>query len=565
MMMMSLRTEVLKQPVALGVSLLVICITIYGVQWAMRRKQFIDACNRLPGPPISGYSPWLCHVQPFVESLDTVPGYPGIPRSFSAFCKYYQDSGKEGIFRLWIFNPYHVPFARCIVSLWDPHLVRQFLTDQSITRKIIRERKATMVVRPLLGDSFLMLPDGAKWKHQRKLAARGFNQEFLEYTNKVVLQLLYEKVFVSLDQKLELAAQSNINKDDAVATLEMLEWCTRITSEVLGLVAFSYSFGGLDEGAESGKEDSIFGIYNTLLSILTRRMRALPIVSYFRWRENRVFDAKLSQLDAIVDKVILERLAEHERKCSAAKTNSTSSVDKKERDLLSYMLQEDEEGGERLSYIELRDNTKLFMFAGQDTTANALTFALWELATHAEAQDKLRAEVDSLFDSLQKGQHPDYKDIMGLKYLDAVFKETLRMYSPGLVIRTAAEDVTLTNKGGQTYTIPKDTSVYVLPPIIQRQDRLYPDRPNEWVPDRFLDGNGGSTQNNSWLPFSVGPRNCVGQPLATAELKILLAHMVRHYVFRRSEKMDVDPILMLLITLKPHQALLEISRRPAKR
>jgi hypothetical protein len=94
MMMMSLRTVVLEQPVALGVSLLVMCIAIYGVQWAMGRKRFIDVCNRLPGPSISGYSPWLCHLQPFIESLDTIPGYPGIPQSFSVFCKYYQDSGK---------------------------------------------------------------------------------------------------------------------------------------------------------------------------------------------------------------------------------------------------------------------------------------------------------------------------------------------------------------------------------------------------------------------------------------------------------------------------------------
>jgi cytochrome P450 len=563
-MMMSLRTEVLEQPVALGASLLVICITIYGVHSAMRRKRFIDACNRLPGPSILGYSPWLSHFQPYTESLNTVPGYPGIPRSFSVLDNYYQGSGKEGIFRLWFFNPYRVPFARCAVMLSDPHLVRQLLTDQSITRKIIRERKTVRVIQPLLGDSFLMLPDGAKWKHQRKLAARGFNQEFLEYTNKVVLQLLYEKVFSSLDQKLELAAQSGIKKDDAaVVTLEMLEWCTRIASEVLGLVAFSYSFGSLDEGVESGKKDSIFAIYGTLMYTISRRSRAPPLVASFRWRENRIFDAKLRQLDAIVDKVIQERLAQDGGGNSAANTNGTGNVDKKERDLLSYMLQEDEDGGERLSYKDLRENTKAYMFAGQDTTANTLTFALWELATHTEAQEKLRAEVDYLFDSLQKGQHPDYKDIMGLKYLDAVFKETLRMYSPGMVARTTVEDVTLTNKGGQTYTIPKDTSVYVLPPIMQRQDRLYPDRPNEWVPERFLDGNGRSL--DGWLPFSVGPRNCVGQPLATAELKILLAHMVRHYAFRRSEKMAVDPILIILLTLKPHQAILEISRRPAKR
>jgi cytochrome P450 len=173
------------------------------------------------------------------------------------------------------------------------------------------------------------------------------------------------------------------------------------------------------------------------------------------------------------------------------------------------MLQEDEEGGERLSYMELRDTTKLFMFAGQDTTANTLAFALWELATHAAAQDKLRAEVDSLFDSLQKGQlYPDYKDIMGLKYLDTVSKETLRMYSPGMVVRTVVKDVTLTNKGGQTYTIPKNASVYVFPPVMQRQGRLYPDRPNEWVPERFLDDNGGSTPNATvdshfWLDLAI--------------------------------------------------------------
>jgi hypothetical protein len=106
-MMMSslLRTEVLEQPVALGASLLVIGITIYGVRWVMRRKRFIDDCNMLPGPSISGYSTWLCHVQPFVESLNTIPGYPRIYRSFSVFYNYYQDYGKEGIFRLWMFNP----------------------------------------------------------------------------------------------------------------------------------------------------------------------------------------------------------------------------------------------------------------------------------------------------------------------------------------------------------------------------------------------------------------------------------------------------------------------------
>jgi len=114
------------------------------------------------------------------------------------------------------------------------------------------------------------------------------------------------------------------------------------------------------------------------------------------------------------------------------------------------------------------------------------------------------------------------------------------------------------------YVIPEVASVFIFPLVIQRQDRLYPDRPNEWIPDWFLDEPTIKNQNHeaaAWFPFSMGPRNCVGQPLAMPELKIFIAHVIRNYTLRRSPQMEVDPIPIILINTKPHKVLLEISPR----
>ncbi|GAX16997.1 hypothetical protein FisN_5Hh378 [Fistulifera solaris] len=516
-------------------------LLVFAAQWLMKRKQYIQACNQLPGPPLKGFSPWLAHVEAYARTVGTVPGYPGIPRSVQVIDDFTKNWGEQGLFRLWFFHPYRLPFARAAVIIVDPYLVRQFLTQKELTDRIVKEKRTYKIAAPILGGSFLALPDGAKWKHQRKMVARGFNQDFLEFTNTVLLELLYEQAFPEIDRTLEKSGSTALN---------VLEWNTRVTSETLGKVAFSYSFGSFSpkELTTTANAPSLYETYHFILYVLSKRTRSPPFASMLRFKENREFDEKILFLDSVVDKVMRERIEEHRHAAT------TSNGNKRHRDLLSYMIG-DEDG---LSYHELRANMKMFMFAGQDTTSSALSFAFGQLAYDLDGQEKLRREIDALFDSLPDDRQPEYKDVMSLKYLDAVARETLRLYSAGVVGRTTVEDCVLKSEEGKTFVIPANVSVYIFPFVNSKWTNGVSEQLHEWIPERFM---GDSKIQEDWMPFSVGPRNCVGQPLAMAEFKIILCHMLRRYTLKRSSEMEEDPIPIILMVLKPHKMTIEISRR----
>jgi hypothetical protein len=112
-MVMSLTTEVLEQPVALGASLLVVSLQSTESEGQCEGNDTLilaTGCQDLLYRDIVPGSTTFSHT-PKASTLNTVPGYPGIPRSFSVLYNHCQASGKEGIFRLWFFNPYRVPFA----------------------------------------------------------------------------------------------------------------------------------------------------------------------------------------------------------------------------------------------------------------------------------------------------------------------------------------------------------------------------------------------------------------------------------------------------------------------
>jgi cytochrome P450 len=233
----------------------------------------------------------------------------------------------------------------------------------------------------------------------------------------------------------------------------------------------------------------------------------------------------------------------------------------KHQDLLSYLLISDE-NGQRLSYKYLFGNTRMFLFAGHDTTAAILSNALWDLATHPQVQARLQAELDPLFDTSEN--NPTYKDLMQLKYLDAVVKEALRLHASAGVARQVDDDVKLQkedDKGrgtAQEYILPKGSYVYIFPIFAHCLEKYYPD-PLGFSPERFLGSESGISAKN-WYPLSWGARNCVGQPLAIAELKTILAHVLRRYKVSCNAK-ATKPIPLMTLTIKPHAVLLDIEKR----
>jgi cytochrome P450 len=288
---------------------------------------------------------------------------------------------------------------------------------------------------------------------------------------------------------------------------------------------------------------------------MARHSRSPPFVQYFRREDNARFQKASERLDNVVRDVVQQRLEEQMKA-----EEDGSSLSEAREDLLSYLLLKDEDGY-RLPFEYIFGNARMFLFAGHDTTAATLANALWHLAKNPQFQKRLHEEVDVMYDStLGERTHPSYKDVKQLRYLDAVIRETLRLHPPAGIVRTSVEEIRLkNNEAGDEYVIPKDTRIYIFPFITQMMEKYWKDA-KEFRPERFLESSSRSTRTRTWYPFSIGARNCVGQPLALAELKILLAHLVRRYKVEANEK-ATPPIQCLQLNIKPHEVLLDFIPR----
>ncbi|KRT83139.1 cytochrome P450, partial [Oryctes borbonicus] len=173
---------------------------------------------------------------------------------------------------------------------------------------------------------------------------------------------------------------------------------------------------------------------------------------------------------------------------------------------------------------EVRDQVSTIMFEGHDTTAAGSSFVLCMLGVHQNIQERVIQELDEIF---QKADRPvTYQDTLEMKLLERVIMETLRMYPPvPIIARKVKEDVKLASGD---YTIPEGATVILAPFVMHRNPKSFPN-PNVFNPDNFLAEKCQERHYYSYIPFSAGPRSCVGRKYAMLKLKVLLATILRRY------------------------------------
>ncbi|XP_050451489.1 cytochrome P450 4C1-like [Cataglyphis hispanica] len=175
-----------------------------------------------------------------------------------------------------------------------------------------------------------------------------------------------------------------------------------------------------------------------------------------------------------------------------------------------------------LSDLDIREEVDTFMFGGHDTTAMAMTFALLLLAEHKDVQECVRLEVDTVMQ--ENTGKLTMKSLQNLSYLDRCLKETLRLYTVApFVIRRLEEDVKL-----HSYVIPAGTNLHVNIYGVHRDPNFWPN-PEVFDPDRFLPERMRNYHPYSYVPFSAGPRNCIGQKFGLLELKAMIAPLVHNF------------------------------------
>jgi cytochrome P450 len=253
-----------------------------------------------------------------------------------------------------------------------------------------------------------------------------------------------------------------------------------------------------------------------------------PTLRWLRFRRAK------RELDAIVGRVIERAKRE----------------DSQADHLLARLIRARDDDGQPMSDQQLLDEAVTMLLAGHETTALGLMYAAYSLATHPDARRALSDEIDTVLG----GRPVRADDLAGLPYLDAVVRESLRLYPPAYALgREVIESFEL---GG--YRMPVGAQIAVVP-FAQHRSARYWREPERFRPERWLNGETRNLPRYAYMPFGGGHRVCIGNQFASLELALVLATFVQQLT------LEVKPGLRLklhpVITLRVPDGLPVIVRR----
>ncbi|CAF3830209.1 unnamed protein product [Rotaria sp. Silwood1] len=187
---------------------------------------------------------------------------------------------------------------------------------------------------------------------------------------------------------------------------------------------------------------------------------------------------------------------------------------------------------EQMSIDDIQEEVDTFMFAGHDTTATALNFALFMIALHQDIQQRLFEEMQKIFEN--DNERPcTFDDVKQMDYLECVIKETLRLSPSVPIIGREIQETFQYN--GKTFV--KGTSTLIFIYEIHRDPQHFPE-PDKFDPDRFLPELVQQQHPYAYIPFSAGSRNCIGQRFALLEEKVFLSTIIRRFYLTTSQSYE---------------------------
>ncbi|XP_059435073.1 cytochrome P450 714C2-like [Corylus avellana] len=360
---------------------------------------------------------------------------------------------------------------------------------------------------PLLGQGILT-SNGATWAHQRKILAP---------------ELYMEKVKgmmnIMVDSSMAVVNSWRRESEGGVADVNIDEYIRSFSGDVISRACF---------GTNYAKGEEIFLKLRALQEHMSKKIlsNGIPGMRYLPTKSNRETWKLEKDVRALILKVAKER------------KEATSG----NYDLLHMILEAATNSGFSQHETDrfIVDNCKNIYLAGYETTAVSAMWTLMLLASNPEWQARVRAEVVEVCG----GQTPDADTVRKMKILTTVIHESLRLYPPVPVVsREALEDL----KFGDIQ-VPKGVNVWTLMVTLHQDPDIWGPDAKEFNPERFANGASGACKlPYVYMPFGVGPRTCLGQNFAMAELKILIALIVSNFSFSLSPKYRHSPAMRLVI------------------
>ncbi|CRK90412.1 CLUMA_CG004149, isoform A [Clunio marinus] len=506
---------------AIFFSLLFPAIALWFVYWRLSRKRMYELADKLPGPnglPIIG------------NALDLMGTSHILFKTFVNKGKPFND-----VIKIWA-GP------KLLIFLADPRDIEIILSSQVYLDKSPEYR----FFKPWLGNG-LLISSGSKWRSHRKLIAPTFHLNVL-------------KSFIELfnDNSRHVCQKM---RDLNGKTFDCHDYMSECTVEILLETAMGVSRKTQDQ---SGFDYAMAVM--KMCDIL--HLRHTKIWLYPDWIFNLSKYAKkqvklLDVIHSLTKKVIRNKkeafsqgtrgsLAtpeyikpeEKDKKEELKKTtvveglsfgqssglkddldvDEPNDIGEKKRLAFLDLLLESAENGAVISDEEIKEQVDTIMFEGHDTTAAGSSFFLSLMGIHQHIQDKVVDELDQIFGDSDRPC--TFQDTLEMKYLERCMMETLRMYPPvPLIARHVKEELKLASGD---YVVPAGSTVIVATFKLHRLDSIYPN-PEKFDPDNFLPERQANRHYYAFIPFSAGPRSCVGRKYAMLKLKVILSTVLRQF------------------------------------
>ena len=380
-----------------------------------------------------------------------------------------------------------------LVFVNNPEAVKTILTNDRT--KFFASGKENEMLKPLVGDYSIFLLEGDRHRKRRKLLLPPFHGERMQAYGNLICNLT-AKIF----------ARVPFNKPFTARTI----------TQDISLQVILEAVYGLQTGERSKQIKTLLtNVADVFQSPFTSAFLFFPSwqKDLGAWSPWGYFLRQQQQLDRLIYQEISERRQQ----------------DPQDRqDILSLLMSARDEQGQPMTDRELRDELMTLMFAGHETTATAIAWALYWVHKIPEVRQKLLAELDSL------GESPEPMAIAKLPYLNAVCQETLRICPVAMLTfpRVVQEPMELLN-----YHLERGLVVVGCIYLIHHREDIYPE-PKKFKPERFLEKNYSPYE---FIPFGGGARRCIGEALAQLELKLALATILSNYEIDLASKKPEKP------------------------
>ncbi|KAH8939971.1 hypothetical protein BDL97_15G064500 [Sphagnum fallax] len=412
---------------------------------------------------------------------------------------------------------------------WEPRIT---ITDLNLIKQVLPNKehaftKSQMMLKftmPVIGKG-LVTTDGEEWALHRRIVNPAFHHEKLK-----AMVIPMEKSASSMADEWE----KKVRDGGGNVELEVGDYMTHVTADIIALTAFGSNY-------EKGKK--VFEQQVALLNLTDQRYKqqfsAIPGYSFLPIPLNiKIFLTQIAISKSL--KKIIQSRTDMVKGANISYGNDLLGL------MLSAAIEETIIKGRKVHFgmQALIDNCKTFFIAGHETTSTLLTWTMMLLGSHIIWQERAREEVIKV---CGHGDHPiDANMLDKLKTLTMILNETLRLFSPfSNLTREAAMDIKLGD-----LQIPKGLNLYIPRLAIHHDLELWGADVHEFKPERFVDGIAKASKNPlAFMPFSFGPRFCVGQGFALEEAKLVLVVILQRFRFHLSPNYRHAPYDK--VTVKP--------------